>query len=267
LYSGQGCAYHYSAVRVQELVFFISDNGVYKLDSFQLVNVGEAIWDFIRPLLVGKSTVQGMVDERSKLVYWNIGSITVVYNYDKDTWATCSFNYATALKTVPGTLYSSDNIDDVNLNIDTVDIIIDAGVNSAVITQSAYLAFGSQVYAFGSGSVISHTATVVLPATYVDSVWIEKEISEVKLLIKKVGAPVINLLISGQDGSSGSTLIAGPFPMDTSANFVNEAVFKVRNISVGKLVTLTFIATNTATDYVESWSGASVRFVDTDADK
>lgn len=267
LYGGVGCAYHESVIRVQDRVYFISATGVYKIDSFQLVEVGTEIWNSLRDDLVGQETVLAYSDELRKLLYWNVGSKTYVFNYEENRWAVYDFTFASAFVSFPGTIKSTATIDEITVTYASLpSTSIDSGYNTQSLTSGQMMSRGGTSYQVGSGSTVAHTVTVKLPAGYFNSLWSEKELSEVKLVYTKQGNPVVNLTTEYQDSFS-DTKVSQTASIETVPNHADEAVFKVRNTRVAKLLSLSITYNNTSTDYVRQLVGLSLRFSDANADR
>lgn len=267
LYGGVGCAYHESAIRVQDRVYFISASGVYKIDSFQLVEVGSEIWNSLRDDLVGQETVLAYSDELRKLLYWNVGTKTYVLNYEENRWAVYNFNFASALVSFPGLIKSTATIDEITVSYASLtSLAIDSGYNTQALTSGQMLARGGSAYQMGSGAVQTHSVQVKLPAGYFSSLWKEKELSEVKLVYTKQGNPVVTLTTEYQDSFS-DTKSSQSANIETVAHLADEAVFKVRHTRVAKLLWITVSFTNSATDYVRQLVGLSLRFSDGEADR
>lgn len=267
LYSNLGCGYHYSVARVNENLYFIGTDGVYKLNSFQLTDIGAPVWNSLKEDLRLLTEAPSVVLEIDKLVYWLVGNKTYVYNYQEDRWAIYDFRFLNCSLTIPGTLARTTVIDAVNGTIDSYNTtVIDSGVNTRSIIQTNYTGVGSSIFSVGDGVVQNHSVTIETPFVYFDSLWSEKEIKRIRLVHNSVGSPVITLTVVVKDSLNGTprselaTLI-------TDANFVNESIFQLRNIKVGKLISFKLTYNNTSADYVKSFIGMSLDLRDGRAEK
>lgn len=267
LYGGVGNSYHHAVTRVQDRVYFISSSGVYKIDSFQLVEIGSEIWPLLRNDLQGVTNVIASVDERKKLIYWNVGTKTYVFNYDENRWAVYNFTFCSALLSIPGTLRTTEVINNINVTYASLSALaIDSGYNTQTLPTRPLIGTGNQIYLLGVGTTSNYTATIELPAMFKDSLWVEKELSEVKLMYTKVGAPNVALTTAYQDSLSDASTSDYKL-IESVANQADEAVFKVHRNRVAKLLKLTLSVTNTSTDYATQLVGLSLRFNDANADR
>lgn len=267
LYGGVGNAYHHSVIRVQDRVYFISASGVYKIDSFQLVEVGSEIWPLLRVDLQGLVDVVASVDERKKLLYWVVGAKTYVFNYEENRWAVYSYVFCSSLLSVPGSLKSTEVINNINVTYASLpSTAIDSGYGTQQLPTKQLIGTGNQIYLLGAGAQQTYTTTVELPALFKDSLWTEKELSEVKLMYTKTLNPVVSLTTSYQDSMS-DTLVTETKGIETGSSMADEAVFKVRKNRTAKLLSLKLTINNTPTDFVSQLVGLSLRFSDADADR
>lgn len=269
LFTGVGNSYHYSCAKVQDKVYFISTSGIYKIDSFQLIPIGQEIWNSLKVDLQGLVDVPSVVDERRKLIYWNVGSKSYVFNYEENRWAVYSFVFCTALVTFPGQLSTTDVIDNILVAYTALTgVTFNQGYNTLLISLPQMLARAGVIYQPDAGTLPSHTVTIDLPPFFLDSLWVEKELLEVKLVYKiGAGAPPVTLTTSYQDSLSGPVKSTDSKLMETVTDFAGEAVFKVKSNRVGKLIKMSITYPNTATDYVRQIVGLSLRFVDAAEDK
>lgn len=271
LYGGVGCSYHYSVLRVQDMVYFISTSGVYKIDSFQLVEVGAQIWPSLSADLAMQEEVHASVDEIRKLIYWNVGSKTYVFNYVENRWAVYNFNYCGALITLPGNLKSTAVIDEITVPFSSLSSTkIDAGYGSAPLALAQQLISRSgEVLALNTtnGTIRSYHVTIDLPPAFIDSIWSEKELTSAKLLYKRVGAPAVTLTAKMQD-SLTDTIVSESVTLNQTSH-ADESQFFTRNVKVGKLLGLTISYQNYPTNYVTQLIGLSLNFLDaaTDAER
>lgn len=267
LYGGVGNSYHYAVIRVQDRVYFISSSGVYKIDSFQLVEVGAEIWPLLRVDIQGQVNIMASVDERKKLIYWNVGSKTYVYNYEENRWAVYNYIFCTALLSIPGSLRTTEVINNINVTYTSLpSLAIDAGYNTQLLPVRPLIGTNNQIYQVGVGSPPAYTTTIELPSMFKDSVWVEKELTEVKLMYTKTLNPTVMLHTSYQDSFSDAVTTESK-AIESGANFIDEAIFKVRQRRVAKLLGIKLVITNTTTDYVNSIAGLSLRFTDGDAER
>lgn len=267
LYGGVGNSYHHSVIRVQDRIYFFSASGVYKIDSFQLVEVGSEIWPVLRNDLQGIENAPASVDERKKLIYWVVGSKTYVYNYEENRWAVHNFVFCTGILTIPGVLRSTEVIDNINVTYASLSALpINSGYGTQTLPTKQLIAKSNQIHLLGAGSVYNHTVTVELPAFFLASLWEEKEISEVKLMYAKTGNPVVTLTTSYQDSFS-DTITSDTKAIEATSNLADEAVFKIRRNRVGKLIGLKLTVTNTSTDYASQLIGLALRMSDAEAER
>lgn len=258
LYAKIGCGYHYSAVTVGEECYFISTDGVYRMNSFQLSRVSDPIWDLLRADIRTLSEIPAIVDTQKTLIYWKVGAKSYVYNYDEQRWAIYDFTFANALLYIPGTLSRSSVIDAVSGLVDSYSsTIIDAGINTVGITQTQYLAGTANLYQEEAGTVEARNVTVETPYFFLDSVWHEKELRQIRLAHTTAGSVPITCTVSMKDSVNG-TVRTETSTLLTDANFVNESLFHTRNVKVGKLISIKFTYTNSSTNYVSALIGVSL---------
>ena len=263
LFSDTGCAYHYSCVSVGDVTYFIAKHGVYKIENYQLVEVGGDIWPTLRTALVGQTEVYATADEEHKLIYWNVGSNTYVYNYDEKRWAVYNFTYTTALLHIPGSIRRTKVIDDCSEIIDSVSTIIDDGLGTSSASQLDFLARGNFLYQPDTGTAQTYACKLTLPFAFFGDLWSEKEVNEVKLIFEQVGTPTISLTTKYKDSHSDTEKTE----TSTLSSFTDEAVFKLRNVRAAKLMAFELNFNQTSTNYVTRLIGLSVRIQNDEPEK
>lgn len=95
LFPGVGNIYHEAQIRVKEVEFFIGPDNFYKLDGFQLSEVGDEIWDFFQATVADSNFQDPVIavrDADSDSVSWVYDhkdgyKWSVVYNYKENKWS------------------------------------------------------------------------------------------------------------------------------------------------------------------------------------
>lgn len=90
-----GCIYHYSAITVNDLVFFIGKDNFYVLDQFTEVKIGDAIWDWfmknIKDQFAEKVIAQYELEQNTvSWVFSRAGTDDawcIKYNITQKTWS------------------------------------------------------------------------------------------------------------------------------------------------------------------------------------
>lgn len=91
-----GCIYHYSAITVNDLVFFIGKDCFYVLDQFTVVKIGEQIWDWFQENIADQFTdnVIAQYELEQNSVTWvfrmantNDQAWGIKYNISQKTWS------------------------------------------------------------------------------------------------------------------------------------------------------------------------------------
>jgi len=95
LFSGIGNIYHDAQIRVKEVDYFIGLDNFYKIDGFQLTEIGDPIWQYFQDTIVNAnfqdSVIAIHVPDRYSVawVYDHVdgGRWSVVYNYKENKWS------------------------------------------------------------------------------------------------------------------------------------------------------------------------------------
>lgn len=98
LTNNTGCAYHYSAITVNEVVYFIGKDNFYALKGLSLIPIGEAIWDWFKSEanLTPDTSIFAHYELRQDSVSWvfprksDDGDVpwAIKYNIKEGTWTT-----------------------------------------------------------------------------------------------------------------------------------------------------------------------------------
>lgn len=266
LHPGIGCSHHYSCVNVEDKIFFFSSSGVYKLESFQLSNIGEDIWPTLRNDLANLSSAKGSVDSKRKLIYWVVGTKTYVYNYSENRWVILSTVYITATLRLPATLIRTDSFDSVSATFDSVSTSFDEGINATAVSYQELVADASAVYKPDETQVQNSTFTITTPFFHVGDLWSEKEPKRLRIAYEKTGNPSIAVSVYTKDsqiaqqgggtpcflgGAIGGSFV-GQWPL------TEESIFYIPRGITGKMLSVTLSCTNTTPNAVKRLSGISI---------
>ena len=264
LYTGIGNLYHHAVVRVKELDFFISKDGIYALDGLQLRTVGDAIWEFFKNDITTDLTkpVYGTYDANNHEVFWtylNKSSVysQIVYNYKEEKWSTRGTRgELTRLQLdTPVRGYTV---------IDSYSDLIDSSFGSTHLIDGdwQYTSYAERELIGGTdGNIYKISSTnfaevdetpigCVIETTDFVFAKVEhtKEFHKAILQHTKVGTPVINLEIAVRNNLSQTLTWSTPVSVD---NIVGNGVsFFFRNLGAGKFIRFRLTITNTTVDSV-----------------
>lgn len=95
LFDDVGNTFHDAQIRVKEVDYFIGSDNIYKLDGFQLKEIGDPIWAFFQETLANANFADSVIAIREPLKYeisWVYNHVdgyrwSIVYNYKEDKWS------------------------------------------------------------------------------------------------------------------------------------------------------------------------------------
>lgn len=265
LYSGLGNSHHGAVVSVKDVIYFVGNDCVYKMDSFQVSKVGEPIWDSMEPVLF-TGQVHAAVDEKRGLIIWSVGSTSFVYSYLEDRWTTCDFFYGSAIINMPFNVKSVLPISSMNVTYASLSALAyDEGYGAVTVSSPTFISDGTKVKRYGIGTLKTLTCSVTLPFAVFDSVWNEKEVSRVRLVADRVGTPVINIITSYRDSMVSAT-VSETTALSTQS-FDKEQVFNIRNTRNAKLHGFKIEFQNTQANHVPRLVALSAEVIENEPEK
>lgn len=260
LFSDVGNIFHNAQIRIKEVDFFIGDDNVYKLDGFQLKEIGDPIWDFFQSTIVNtgfQNSVIAIQEPAKYEVSWVYDHVdgyrwSVVYNYKEDKWSDrdpqnvyCNLNLSFPVR---GYLAWQDISDTwADLDVETWN-----GEWQYLDTVVRYL------YGTASGTVLVPSNPVVytkpgeLPFSCeaetfeldLDTIEDVKEINKLTLLFSKVGDGVSDLALYVGTRKHRAEDVVWSAAVNLVDMLPNETAFYFRNLGVGKLIRFKFVWTN-----------------------
>ena len=269
---GVGNSYHYAACSVRDVAYFMHKTGVYKVDSFQIVDISQEIKNLISEFVQGSSEVHAAVDESRSLIYWNVLGDdgkpvrSLIYNYVESRWLMSVDNVPATFCHLPTYVQSARVIDNWTESFDSVSDLIDNALGTTGLRTSALFSHGANLFepaamegVLGSQDFYSRQLRATSVFMFYELLWREKEVDEIKLLHSAEGKPNFQLTIRSKSSVNGteSTTTSG---MIYEQKLANESRFETRKNSVGKMVSFSLTCTQSATNYVKALIGLSPKF-------
>lgn len=272
LYNGIGNVYHYANVRVKEIDFFISEDGIYLIDGLQLKSVGDPIWKFFEDDVVNdlNSPVVGAVDSKNYEVFWTYtnklgAKWQIVYNYKEDKWSDrdpqnelcrCRFK-----KPIRGFM-----------TIDSFSTMIDGGVDSARIIDGSWQFYqfsGKEFIGVSDGNVYSIDETKYVKADnssivsefetfdmFFDKADHVKEINKKLLQFAKTNTVNMKLAVAVREYLSEDLVWSAYRDVDTTVS--DSTSFFIHDLGVGKFIRFKVQITNSTVGCVKELFLASL---------
>lgn len=264
LYNGVGNLYHGARISVKEVDYFIAKDNIYKLEGFQLSEIGDPIWKFFKDTLTNTNYQKSVVafnDADANEVFWLYDHVdgyqwSIVYNYKEDKWSDRD----------PSDVQSMIDLDfpfrGYTPIIDVLTPIEDMG-ESTIDGDWQYLDFESNKLFGGSNGQIYLQSN---PATYLkaDGSGYEceaetfefdfntlleiKETDLLKVLFERISGHRINsdmrLLVGTRVSKENTVVWSAPIYLKDQS--LDDSVFYFRNAGVGHLVRFKLQWTNSS---------------------
>jgi hypothetical protein len=95
LFSGVGNIYHDAQIRIKEVDYFIGADNIYRVDGFQLTEVGDEVWAYFKETIADANFQDSVIaihleDQESIMWIYNHvdgGRWSIVYNYKENKWS------------------------------------------------------------------------------------------------------------------------------------------------------------------------------------
>lgn len=278
LFPGIGNIFHDAVVHAKDLDYFIGPDNIYAVNGFQLVPIGDKIYErFIADVSLTPATlssantisVKGFLDTRKNQVFWvypsavnNPGGLwSIVYNYKEDKWSERDAQKLTSWFDAPRVaMRGYDSIDAISTVIDDDSDIIDdpAAGYVRIVPQLAGTNFtlvGTLIPTIGKADdsyvkLINTAMDQKMETT--DFFWEEigkvKEVTKVILEYTGAGTPNLNIYIGTRHNQFESITWSNAVAVDTTTAGV--MTFFVKAEAVGRYLRFRFTWGNTAVSYI-----------------
>lgn len=265
LYNDVGNIYHGAKISVKEVDYFINKDNFYKLEGFQLSEIGDPIWKYFSETIVDtnfQNTVLALNDSSRNEVSWTYDHVdgmrwSVVYNYKENKWSDRD----------PQDVYSVLSLNFPFRGYIPISALLHPftfyTLPTYIITGDwQYLDLNASRLFGGSGGKVYEPR---LPATYVkadnspfecmfetfefdfDNIMEVKEFDAIKLLFTRLTGVRFNstlaLTIGYRSSHEEDVSWSQPILLKTQQN--DDTIFKFRRDGVGHLVRLRFTWNNT----------------------
>lgn len=260
LYPGVRLPYDYTVVQYKDIDYFIGEDNFYALNGFQVVPIGDAIWERFQSLLKVETNtkVRGFVDSRRDQIFWTFTRAdndqlwSVVYNYKEAKWSERDALNVTAWFDAPKFFLSGYTpIDEISAQIDTVSTSFDEDEGLDVLIPQLAAVVGQIGKVDGTVEPAIYSAVEGKVETFD---FFYDSIDEVKTLIRAVveftggGSPDLELEIGSRDSQFETISWSSPISV---TNYKGKKAFFFRSTGIGKFIRLRFTWTNSNTNYID----------------
>lgn len=260
LFADVGNIYHNAQIRIKEVDYFIGADNIYKLDGFQLIEVGDPIWKFFQDTITNANFQNSVIAIHEPVRYeisWVYDHVdgyrwSIVYNYKEDKWSDRD----------PQDIYCNLNLDFPVQGYIPYEDVAEAYEDMGSDTYDGAWQFLDTVirYLYGSdaGKILRPSSPVVytkigeeefeceIETFELDLNTIEdvKEFNKLTLLFSKVGSgdPDLELSVGTRKHRAEDVVWSTAVPLTDM--LANETAFYFRNKGVGKLVRFKLTWTN-----------------------
>lgn len=267
LFDDVGNIYHDAQIRVKEVDFFIGSDNIYKLDGFQLKEIGDPIWQFFQDTIANANFQDSVIAIREPSRYeisWIYNHIdgyrwSIVYNYKEDKWSDRD----------PQDVYCNINLAFPVQGYIPYEDVHTAYEDMATKTYDGAWQFLDTVIRFLYGSSAGKVLLPSNPVVYtkldeapisceiesyefdLNSIEDVKEINKLTLLFSKVsitdGEPDLAVQIGLRKNRAEDVVWSAAVPLvDMTPRYPDETAFYFRNKGAAKLIRFKLIWTNNA---------------------